>query len=197
MGFPTLLELLNPAVLPVPSPGATFLEVCVQASTPEEMTLKVQQALDEVIARNVLIVADPGLGAEFKLTIGDVELAGGGDGHTFVLTITFVPPGLNGVQTAVSTLLGSSVDLSPESFVFGFGLAGDGENLAPQYEQIVRQIIPESGLGLFNLAAGAAKGTRFMIGIGALIPSSPSLRVAKLKALRAGKTASKAKTQAK
>jgi hypothetical protein len=126
------------------------------------------------------------------LVYGDASLAGGGDGHTFVLTLTFVPglPGGLSSTTASSQLLlfgawqssngsYSLIPPTPENLGVQCYLAASEESLALAGQQaIVAAEADAAGrtgsLGtpvpavfcFLDDVAGAAKGTRFM---GALI----------------------------
>jgi hypothetical protein len=162
-----------------PFPSAPFLQLSAQASTAEEMAIAAQKLLDDLEVRNAAILADPVLGpnyAQKKLTICDASLAGGGDGHTFVLTVSVVPNAGNLLQALLTFLLdGFITDLSPQFWSFQFALAGDGENLPPQLPALAARALagaavsPDSfALVPFNMTAGAAKGTRFMYGVGCI-----------------------------
>ena len=178
----SLVIAFNPALVAAVAPPGTVLnlEVTVQAATATEMTAGVKRALLDVQQQNVGIVANPDLGPEFKLTLADATLSGGGDGHTFVTTLFFTPGSINALQAVLNELTNGSIsDLSPEFFDFEFALAGTGAALPPLFVPIFQALCDASSaaqgspaeevLGIFNLNAGAAKGTRFMVGMGAII----------------------------
>ena len=179
MAFSLLLVLNQSLFVPLAPPGFVGnLEVTVQATTAEEMTAGVKKALFDVQQQNVAIVANPDLGPDFKLTLNDVTMSGGGDGHTFVTTLFFVPALLNALQVLLTAVSIGVTDLSPEFFDFEFALAGTGETLTPLFGPMFQALcdastavggFSEEVITLFNLNAGAAKGTRFMVGMGALI----------------------------
>jgi hypothetical protein len=78
---------------PAPATGDYIIRV-VQAADAEEMEKKVQEVLDEIVALNATIPdasTNPPtyiLNAN-RFMLQDVNLAGGGDGHTFTCTLTF------------------------------------------------------------------------------------------------------------
>jgi hypothetical protein len=100
----------------------------------------------------------------------------------------------------LATLLGAEVSLAPENFRFQFALAGDAENLPPLYDPMLQALFDTvttppfqqgPAIGVFNLAAGAAKGTRFMMGVGALlVPEQQQLRASAPSVVSAPRTMS-------
>jgi hypothetical protein len=123
-----------------------------EASVMEDLFTKYIAALDA--ANNV--PSNPQLG------ILDVDIAGGGDGHTFVLRIL--------VSEAVS-MAGWSVAQLPN--VNGrFWMGSDAEALEAYQEAAIASLLAITGVAT-NVAvgtAGAAKGTRFMAFIAAVSP---------------------------
>jgi hypothetical protein len=148
-------------------PSATFVVKTAEAAEASEMETLVQAALDEIQAQNVLIAAAFPETPERQLTLGDFLLAGGGDGHTFVVTLVFVAQGFNGVQTLLQLGTGA---LLPENLSFKFGLGSEKDALAIAItDTITRAAAPEATRAIFQEFAGAAKGTRFMFGVGGIL----------------------------
>lgn len=150
--------------------------VCPQGATPEELQRATEVALAEIVAENVAIAANPDLGPDLEMTIADASLSGGGDGHSFVLTITLVPAQLNLVGLLLNFVTGLSFDLRPQFFSFRFALAGNGQALEPLFQPLLSELIALAAqadldnelFAPWNMSAGAAKGTRFMIGVGGI-----------------------------
>ena len=202
--MPISLNLLvNPSLVgppPVPTPAfppSGQLLVTVQSATADGLAASTQRALLDVQERNVEIIAK--LGPSYALWISDATLSGGGDGHTFVLEILFVSAQINLLGQLVA-LLGLGISLAPENFRFQFALAGDAENLPPLYDPMLQTLFdtvpappfqPQAAIGIFNLWAGAAKGTRFMMGVGALLaPEEQQLRASASSAAASPRTMS-------
>lgn len=153
---------------PVSIPGANYVHKLCESASAEGMAVLVQQALDEVEALNVLIAAAVPGDPNVLLSISDADLGGGGDGHTFICMLTFVPVGVN--------LLASLIHQSPlpENVRMGFRLASEAEALQPLIGELVQELTAQSDLlSFFQGVRGASKGTRFMVGIGGLV-SAPS-----------------------
>jgi hypothetical protein len=150
------------AALPANPPSVPYLIRSVQAADAEEMTRRVQQMLAEVTALNAAIVdaniehPDPGT---LQLAVADIDLAGGGDGHTFVLTVTFLP------------LLRKSDAPLPESLLYGFVTGSTAEIIEPLLSEKADSVLAEADLDeigvIWQAVRGAAKGTRFMAGFAA------------------------------
>jgi hypothetical protein len=180
------LVLLSPrlffASLPPSTPIRPFLEVCVQAAEADEMALKAQEALDSVVAQNALIAVD--FPSQLLLGLADAELAGAGDGHTFTLSLTFVPlifiqPNINLLAVAFGGTP-TPENFLPEFWGFEFSLAGTAADLADQYSPMAQRLVDKSpgndfeeALVIYNMSAGAAKGTRLMNAIGGFIDFPP------------------------
>lgn len=117
--------------------------VFIQSANPVDMQTQVAAA----------IAAHPNA----NWVLSHVDLAGGGDGHTFVCTLVFA-----------DALIGSG--MPPDSTRAFFFMASEASELAVARETVDPQIsalfdapISASSVSLFQtLAAGAAKGTRFM-----------------------------------
>jgi hypothetical protein len=147
-----------------PAPATSFLQQVLQSADPADLQAKVTAALAEVSAQNVLIAAAYPLAPELLLTFQDASLAGGGDGHTFTLVLTWVPGLLNQLQ-----ILYGNDDLFPENLLHDFCIAGDADNLQPRFTNLV------DGLGsqefaLWQAHVGSSQGTRFMAGVIAYAP---------------------------
>jgi hypothetical protein len=145
-----------------PAPATSLVVKTVEAAEAPVMEALVQEALNEVTALNALIAAafpdEPGV----LLTLADADLAGAGDGHTFVTTLIFVPSDLNGIQEILDT--GA---LTPDLFQFKFGLASEDESFATEINAAITRGIGEFDMpAIFQFTRGAAKGTRFMFGVG-------------------------------
>lgn len=160
----TDLFYANPA-LSTP-PATSFVVKTLEAAEASEMETLVQAALDEVTAVNVLIAAAFPQDPTVLLTLGDMMLAGGGDGHTFVVTLIFVPDSVNGVQTLLELGVGA---LLPANLSFVFALGSEKEALQAEITNaLTRAAGNASTRAIFQGLAGAAKGTRFMFGVGGL-----------------------------
>lgn len=171
---------LTIAVLSRTSGVSNYIVRHAQAADPEEMARVVALHLAEIVALNDTI-EDP----QNKFTPVDANLAGAGDGHTFIFTVTFTRVALAGVQ---NVLLGESaslplnppaVFLDPSLFVAKFALASDQESVEASMNVAITALLdqlagsPGGDATLFTpflAVAGAAKGTRFMCGVVGLIP---------------------------
>ncbi len=154
----------NPAAFE--SPSATFVVKTAEAAEASEMETLVQAALDEIQAQNVLIAAAFPETPSRLLTLGDFLLAGGGDGHTFVATLVFVAQAFNNVETLLDLGTGA---LLPQNLAFKFGLGSEKDALAIAItDALTRASSPEATRAIFEEFAGAAKGTRFMFGVGGI-----------------------------
>lgn len=120
----------------------------IQAAEASVMQAKFAEYITALIAEN-------SAGRETPLNVADIAIAGGGDGHTFVLSIT--------VTTATSATTGwAAASLTDVLGVFWMG--ADENALADYAEPALAQLLA-SGNSLTNIAAGiagASKGTRFM-----------------------------------
>ena len=186
-------NLLPPPFVP---PFTTYVQKQAQSADAEDMTLKVQQALDEIEQLNAditaayaAIVPIPSTPLDqLLLSYADSNLAGGGDGHTFVFTLTFTITALN----LIAALL---APLPPEALNFQFCLAGEEDALAIAFRDMTERFAiaggdPQSpvGLALWQQVAGAAKGTRFMGGVGGVVQNAnpPGARAASAPAAASG-----------
>jgi hypothetical protein len=167
--------------LSFPAPATSLLVKTVEAAEAPVMEALVQEALDEVTAQNVLIAAAIPDEAGVLLTLADADLAGAGDGHTFVTTLFFVPSDLNGIQE----ILGSGA-LLPNLFRFKFGLASEDESFATEINSAITRNIGEFDMpAIFQFTRGAAKGTRFMFGVGGIPEGISESRLGNRTGLRA------------
>jgi len=150
-----------------PAPAVPFLVKVIESADAADMEARVQEALDEVTALNVLIAAAfPEGQDETVLTLADADLAGGGDGHTFLMTLYFVPGELNAVQTVLGL---TELDMIPGNLLFKFAIGGSDDELLPVLnDAIVRAANGSDTRAIFQFVRGSAKGTRFMYGVGGL-----------------------------
>jgi len=177
-------------------PAVPVKRFVLQAADAPTLRAKVVEAFAAVQALNAQIASfysgTPAIVDALTLAYGDASLAGGGDGHTFVLTLTFVPgvpSGLSAVSFSTQGLLYANwiaasggftlVPPLPENLGVQCYLASSEEALALAGQQAVAAAeadaagrvpsvgTPEPAVYCFlDDVAGAAKGTRFM---GALI----------------------------
>lgn len=135
--------------------GATSRYEFLEAATPEEMSAKFAKLIADVVAENVVREAaqlDP-------FNVYDVDIAGGGDGHTFVVKLllsTWNPPDTEFTARWDSGVLS---EIGAE-----FWLASTDEALAGAASTALAAFT-SGGADTELLAvgfAGAAKGTRFM-----------------------------------
>jgi len=97
------------------------------------------------------------------LNVADVDIAGGGDGSTFVLRIL--------VTTVLADTNWADTDLPAVQGRFWMG--SDAEALADYQEAAIASLI-DAGTGINTVAvghAGSSKGTRFMAFMAAVIES--------------------------
>jgi len=124
-----------------------------EASVMEDLFTKYIAALD---------AANGPLPTPERLGVLDVDIAGGGDGHTFVLRI---------LVSAATSMAGWSPTQLPN--VNGrFWMGSDAEALEAYQEAAIASLLAITGVAT-NVAvgtAGAAKGTRFMAFIAAVSP---------------------------
>lgn len=164
-----------------PAPAASLVVKTVEAAEAPVMEALVQEALNEVIAQNVAIAAAFPDEPSVLLTLADADLAGAGDGHTFVTTLFFVPSDLNGIQEILD-----SGALLPNLFKFTFGLASEDESFGSQVTDAINRGIGEFDMpAIFQLTSGSAKGTRFMFGVGGLPEGLTESRLGNRTGLRA------------
>jgi hypothetical protein len=140
----------------------------VQSSEPGDIEAGIEAAVAEIVALNNNTITP----VNDKYGIAALDLAGGGDGHTFVVQITFTTNLANTLYSLVygtppSTLLDQGGN-PPQPFHAGAYLASEEEALAiaqqATYDRL-RALDPAPGkrFTVFgNAFAGAAKGTRFM-----------------------------------
>ena len=147
-------------VLSPPGTAQNTITRFVQSSEPGDIEAGIAAAVAEIVALNATITP-----TDQKYGIAAVDIAGGGDGHTFVVQITFTT---NDANFLYGVVLGASTP----SFILptvhaGAYLASDKDALA------IAQQVTYDRLRAFdtqvqqftviaNSFAGAAKGTRFM-----------------------------------
>lgn len=140
-----------------PAPSVPFLYKSVQAADAEQMERVLATSRAEVDALNAEILAATGDTSTILLPI-DWCLAGAGDGHTFVFTVTYVPAQFNFINGDVKA--------------YGFVVAGNGEvlnallsqKLGDTLDKLIDPLNPTTLTAFWNQSAGAAKGTRLMAG---------------------------------
>ena len=118
----------------------------IQAAEASIMEKLFAQFLTDLIAENQ--------GLQVPLGVADMDIAGGGDGHTFVvrLLVTNAPTGTGWNSTVLTNVKGR------------FWMGADAEALQ-EYQEAAIASLKKANSSTINVAvglAGAAKGTRFM-----------------------------------
>jgi hypothetical protein len=160
----------------------------IQAGDAETMEAKAAADSAAVFALNGPLSTDD------QWTPADANLAGGGDGHTFVFTVTYVRRKLNTAVPRLAAFVGNllshannagSLDYplppatnvlitptfvpGPEYFVSKFCLASAEQEIAGAFNDMVVRAIAatdnDNAPSFWQQLAGAAKGTRFMGGV--------------------------------
>jgi len=158
----------------------------IQAGDAETMEAKAAADSAAVLALN-----GP-LSTNDQWTPADANLAGGGDGHTFVFTVTYVRRSLNTAVPRLAAFVGNLLTVNagslayplppatnvlatptfvpgPEFFVSKFCLASAEQEIAGAFNDMVARAIADAGNdqapSFWQQLAGAAKGTRFMGGV--------------------------------
>lgn len=122
----------------------------IQATEASVMEALFAQYLQNLIAENVARVAH----SLSELNVADVDIAGGGDGHTFVVRI---------LVTSAAIPVGWSAG-SFSNVQGRFWMGSDAEALGDYQEAAIASLTP-TGFTLGSVAvgcSGASKGTRFM-----------------------------------
>lgn len=122
----------------------------LQATEASVMEKLFAQYILDLIAENAARVGH----GQPELNVADMDIAGGGDGHTFVVRIllTSATPTLGWVSGALSNVQGR------------FWMGSDAESLQDYQEAAIASLSP-TGFVLSNIAvglSGSSKGTRFM-----------------------------------
>jgi len=137
-----------------------------QAADAEEMERLVRKQLAEVVAINAAIGAPTGQNPDMRFTPVDSNLAGAGDGHTFIFTTLYsrVPlaapqrlliGGLldgGGSDAAYNTAnfpystVGVPVFIDPSLFVLRFGLASSQEAVALVMDETINKVLTDSNV---------------------------------------------------
>ena len=145
------------------APSVPILYKSAQAADAEQMDRAVQKLLSDVAALNAAIaVAIPG-DPEVLLTPIDWNLAGAGDGHTFIFTITFIPQAFKG---------GNEFDGATYGFVTAATAADLDVVLNAKMNATLSTVVPPppadptSANVFWNQVVGGAKGARMMAGFG-------------------------------
>ena len=140
-------------VLEDPPLGRGWLIRTIESAAPEDMETRIAQAFAEIAKINVDIVDDLD-----KFIVQDVDLAGGGDGHTFVATVTFVRQKFGAL----------GIDLPPDIAKVGAYMASQRDAIDAALNLTVNRLVQASTEATKNLIAvfqpirGASQGTRFM-----------------------------------
>jgi hypothetical protein len=138
-----------------------------QAADAEEMERLVRKQLAEVVAINAAIGAPTGQNPDMRFTPADSNLAGAGDGHTFLFTTLYsrVPlaaaqrlligevlngaPGDEAFNTAnfpYAPGSGAPVFIDPALFVLRFGLASSQESVALVMDETINKVLTDSNV---------------------------------------------------
>jgi hypothetical protein len=158
-----------------PPPAAAFVHKIIESADPVDMQVRATRAVAEVVAQNAAIVAAFPNDSDLLLSIADADLAGGGDGHTFILEMTWVPIAANTLIVLLPDLDPST--LFPENVGFQCCLASENEALANVFGPMVDRATLDVPFGVFpevltfmQAVRGSSKGTRFMACLGYLRP---------------------------
>jgi hypothetical protein len=129
----------------------------IEASTPEELSRRFIALVASIVAENAARVTaqlDP-------FNIYDMDIAGGGDGHTFIVKLllsTWDPPESQFIARWASTGIAGASTLQAT-----FWLAGTEQELRIAASAALATFASGSEATEINVGmAGAAKGTRFM-----------------------------------
>jgi len=151
-----------------------------QAADPEEMERVVAAHLADIVAINAGIDD-----AQAKFTPVDANIAGAGDGNTFIFTVTFTRVSIAAIQ---DTLLGEPVVLpldpvpvffDPALFITKFAVGGEQDSVDEAIAAAIAKLLDAAAgsvggdatvLSNFMMVAGASKGTRFMAAVTGLVP---------------------------
>lgn len=122
----------------------------IQATEASVMEALFEKYINDLIAENVVRAA----AQQSQLNVADMDIAGGGDGYTFVVRVlvTTATPALGWVSGVLGAVEGR------------FWMGSDAEALQDYQEAAIASLLPV-GSDLNDIAvghAGAAKGTRFM-----------------------------------
>jgi len=160
------VNLFSRGIFPGNPPNAQdWLFRHAQAADAEEMERLVRKQLAEVVAINAAIGA-PGQGLpDMRFTPVDSNLAGAGDGHTFLFTTLYSrvplaapqrlligglldgPPSDEAFNTANwPYLTGAPVFIDPALFVLRFGLASSQEAVALVMDETINKVLTDSNV---------------------------------------------------
>lgn len=140
-------------VLEPPPLGRGWLLRTVESADPQDMEKRVIQAVAEVAKINEGIVDD-----QDKFDLADVDLAGAGDGHTFVATLSFT--------RAKFSALG--VSIPADTVQVGAYMASQRDAIDAAFNLTVNRLVqastedPKNFTAVFQPIRGASQGTRFM-----------------------------------
>jgi len=154
MSVSLIIYLDNALVTP---PIKNWQSVQVQGASPEVLESRTREALDAVALFNTQI-QDP----EDRLEVADADLAGAGDGHTFVVTITFVKSSINLLRQAFE-----APPLSPSEVKMFFCMAAQRDAFQVAFDAMIERVTkavapPEQSFAFQQAVRGASKGTTFM-----------------------------------
>jgi hypothetical protein len=183
-----MLSIINYGIGAVTPGDNDYLIRQVQAAEATEMETLVAAMNAAVVATNT------GLSSPNQFTPADANLAGAGDGHTFIFTATFIRRSLNFV---LPNLLGFAANLlpqsppgslgyplpvppafvpGPEAFSTKFCLASEQDAVSVAFNDMVSRALTAAGVpadfaalpAIWQQIVGSAKGTRFMGGVSVL-----------------------------
>jgi hypothetical protein len=149
-----------------------------QAADAEEMEAVVLKQLAEVVAINAAIGAPTGQSPDMRFTPVDSNLAGAGDGHTFIFTTLYArvplaasqrlligglldgPPSDAAFNTAnFPYTTGAPVFIDPALFVLRFGLASSQDALALVMDETINKVLTDSN-ALLGVTPSTGPSTR-------------------------------------
>jgi hypothetical protein len=127
--------------------GAQVFSRVAESADPVDLALRVNAALDELALITVEVAPD----IFQPLFVSNMELAGGGDGHTFVVSITAAP-----------FVGGGPGGLLPGEIRAACFLASEAEAIVLARAAAIAAMPAPPVTIIDELLAGASKGTRFM-----------------------------------
>jgi hypothetical protein len=158
------LSLIQYVIEPLPL-GRAWLLRTVESAGPEDMEKRIAQVIAEIVKINEDIVD-----SKDKFDLADVDLAGGGDGHTFVAILSFTRAKFSGLGIAVP----------PDTVRLGAYMASQRDAIDAAFNLTVTRLVqastldPKNFTAIFQPIRGASQGTRFM---GLVVGAPLSVRV--------------------
>lgn len=138
----------------VPGQLSTQRYEYIEAATPEEMSRRFVALIDTIRAENAVRVGQQ----LAPLNVYDMDIAGGGDGHTFVVKL--LVSDWNPAETEFTARWESGVLQEIEAT---FWLAATEQDLRIAANAAIAAFVANAEVSIVNTGmAGAAKGTRFM-----------------------------------